>query len=301
MPVFISYSHSDEEIVNKLAINLVARHAHVWIDKWELNVGDSIIQRVQEAIKDAGALLVILSKTSVESEWCKKELSAGLMRELEERRVVVLPVLVENCNIPIFLKEKVYADLRTNFDNGLESILSAIARVTNTHQSRIESGDGFVDWAEDWGYEGDFFSLRFTIVNPLKSCPMTILTTVRVTCDDVATRRYQRFEADGLDRIGRSIIGEILFELGDQGDFRLVLDDQFPKRLTVGFADEKNGAEYTVEMECRKLGDDNGKDQIVDLKDYLQGIQKYLRAATKKPSDEELSKMFAIISRPWTS
>ncbi len=112
MPVFISYSHKDEKIVNKLAAHLVKHNANVWVDTWELNVGDSIITNVQEAIDGSSALLVMLSKSSVESEWCKKELTAGLMKELEEKRVVVLPVLLEDCQVPIFLRDKMYADLR---------------------------------------------------------------------------------------------------------------------------------------------------------------------------------------------
>jgi hypothetical protein len=100
MPVFISYSHEDKMFVDKLAAHLVKHNAHVWLDRWELNVGDSILNRVQQAIQDSDALLIVLSKTSVTSEWCKKELNAGLMRELDEKRVLVLPVLVENCEPP---------------------------------------------------------------------------------------------------------------------------------------------------------------------------------------------------------
>jgi hypothetical protein len=79
--------------------------AHVWIDSWELNVGDSLIDRIQNAIQDASALLVIVSKASVESESCKKELNAALVRELEEKKVIVLPVLKEDCNVPEFRRD----------------------------------------------------------------------------------------------------------------------------------------------------------------------------------------------------
>ena len=72
MPVFISYSQADKLIVNKLAAHLVKQNASVWVDFWELSVGDSILNKVQEAIQKSSALLVILSKTSVESEWCTK-------------------------------------------------------------------------------------------------------------------------------------------------------------------------------------------------------------------------------------
>jgi hypothetical protein len=71
MPVFISYSHQDKEFVDKLAMHLVKNNAHVWVDTWELNVGDSLILKVQEAIQAASALLVVLSNASVQSEWCK--------------------------------------------------------------------------------------------------------------------------------------------------------------------------------------------------------------------------------------
>ncbi len=130
MTIFISYSHADKEKVNHLAAHMVKKNAQVWVDTWELNVGDSLIQKVQEAIKDSDALLVILSKASVDSEWCKKELNSGLIRELDEKRVLVLPVLLEDCEIPLFLREKMYADIRSDFDAGLSSIMSAVARVT---------------------------------------------------------------------------------------------------------------------------------------------------------------------------
>ena len=46
MPVFISYSHSDKEFVDKLAAQLIQHNARVWVDRWELNVGDSILNSV---------------------------------------------------------------------------------------------------------------------------------------------------------------------------------------------------------------------------------------------------------------
>ena len=110
MPIFISYSHSDKSFVDDLAINLVKNNVHVWVDTWELNIGDSIINKIQSAIQESTALLVVLSKASINSEWCKKELSSGLMRELDEKKVVVLPVLLEDCDIPLFLRDKKYAD-----------------------------------------------------------------------------------------------------------------------------------------------------------------------------------------------
>ena len=301
MPVFISYSHSDAIIVNKLATHLVKHNANVWVDTWELNIGDSILNRVQDAIQESSALLVILSKTSVDSEWCKKELSAGLMRELDEKRVVVLPVLVEDCEIPLFLREKMYADLRTDFNQGLQNVLDAIAKVTNADQGRIEQDEGTVDWSEDWGYNDDLFHLRFTIVNSPETLPMTFLTQIYVFCNTVATNRYRQYESEGLDWIGRAVIAEALFDFGEKDDFRVILDNQFPKEVQATIADPKTDYAYTVICESRKMGQDNGKDQLLNISDYLKQIREYMRSVSRKPTPEEVMKIHKIIESPWNA
>ena len=301
MPVFISYSHADELIVNKLAAHLVKHHANVWVDTWELSVGDSILNRVQEAIQESSALLVILSKASVESEWCKKELSAGLMRELDEKRVVVLPVLVEDCEIPMFLQEKMYADLRTDFERGLHSILDAIEKVTNAYQGRLEGDNGHIDWSEDWGFNDGLFHIRFTIVESPKSLPMTFLTQVYVFYNEVATNRYRKYEAAGIDWIGRGVIATTLSDFGERENYNLILDSQFPKEFKAKIADPKTGVEFDVIIESRKMGQDNGKDQLVRVSNYLIGIREYVRSVSRKPTHEEAKRMLEIVASPWNA
>jgi hypothetical protein len=166
MPIFINYSRADSDFATKLAMQLVKHKANVWIDQWELHVGDSLINKIQEAIQGASGLLVILSKASVESESCKKDLSSGLIRELEEKRVVVLPVLKEDCEMPMFLRDKLYADFRTDFDTGLRAVLEGIARVTSDSLTRIETPEWHIDWSIDWGVdnEDDSFFLHLTAI-----------------------------------------------------------------------------------------------------------------------------------------
>ncbi len=299
MPVFISYSHSDAEIVNKLAAHLVKLAANVWVDTWELNVGDSILNRVQEAIQGSSALLVVLSKASVASEWCKKELSAGLMRELDEKRVIVLPVLVEDCEIPLFLREKMYADLRKDFDLGLHSIRDAIAKVTNADQGRIEDDAGYSDWAVDWDMIEGRFHMRFTIVNIQKNLPMTLLTQIDVFCNDVATNRYLQYKAAGLDWIGRAAICEPLFDAGEKENYHIILDSQLPKQFKTIISDKKIGSEYRVIVESRRLGLDNGKDQLVNASNYLKGVRDYIRSISRKATPEESKRLIELLAKPW--
>jgi hypothetical protein len=181
MPIFISYSHADRKFVNRMAAHLVKANAHVWVDSWELNVGDSLVSRVQQAIQESSALLIVLSKASVASEWCKKELNAGLMRELDEKRVLVLPVLVEDCDVPVFLREKLYADFRGKFGVGLQALVDAVSKVTTLDQGRIKSNNVNIDWSETWGYDGGLFCMDYTLIQTSPDLAFTLLTEISLS------------------------------------------------------------------------------------------------------------------------
>jgi hypothetical protein len=124
--VFLSHSSADKSFVSRLAIDLRSRRVPVWFDKWELKVGDSLTQKIEEGIDDSGWLVVVLSKNSVSSDWVQKELRAAQARELRDKHVFVLPVLIDDCKIPLFLLDKLYADFRNSYADGLEQLLRRV-------------------------------------------------------------------------------------------------------------------------------------------------------------------------------
>lgn len=124
--VFLCHSSSDKLFVDRLASDLEKVNIGVWYDKWEINVGDSLIEKIQEGLNNNDYLAVILSPESVISEWVKKELNSALMKEIKEKKVVVLPCLISNCSIPPFLSDKKYADFTKSYENGFTDLLLAI-------------------------------------------------------------------------------------------------------------------------------------------------------------------------------
>jgi hypothetical protein len=42
------------------------------------------------------------------------------------KEVFVLPILYKDCQIPLFLRDKVYADFQISYEHGLEAILERI-------------------------------------------------------------------------------------------------------------------------------------------------------------------------------
>jgi hypothetical protein len=294
MPVFISYSHADDVFATRLASQLVKHKATVWIDQWELHVGDSLIQRIQDAIQGASALLVILSKASVQSEWCKKELSTGLIRELDEKRVVVLPVVIEDCEIPLFLRDKLYADFRTDFDTGLRAVLEAIAKVTSESQVRVDNPRWHVDWAVDWGEEDRHFFMYLTAVEQAVGNPYTVLTEIRVTANEIGTSRYRALLDVGLDWVERAALIDLLCEGAEEHDVRIILEDEKAKTRQMYFKDRSSDARYCVTIRSRRLGEDTGRDVILDIAGQLRALQAGRQGGLRPLTAEEQSQLRTI-------
>jgi hypothetical protein len=126
--IFLSHSHADKEFVRKLASDLRAAGARVWIDEAELKLGDSLIQKIREGIDSMDYLAVILSPNSVNSSWVQKEVDIAMNQEIEGRTVKVVPLIYQPCELPWFLVGKFYADF-TNPDNYRMAFNQVLARL----------------------------------------------------------------------------------------------------------------------------------------------------------------------------
>jgi predicted nucleotide-binding protein len=124
--IFLSHSHADKAFANKLAED-IHQHSHaVWIDEAEIQIGDSLIEKIREGLDLVDYVGAILSKSSIESEWVKKELDVAMNMEIDNKRVTVLPLLLEDVELPGVLKGKMYADFRgeERYADGLSQLSS---------------------------------------------------------------------------------------------------------------------------------------------------------------------------------
>jgi hypothetical protein len=124
--LFLSHASKDKPIVRRLARKLKSTGIRVWLDEWEIKVGDSITQLIQRAITECDCIAVWLTKNSVESKWVEREWQAKYFAEVSCDRTLVLPLLAEDCSLPIFLADKKYADFSTDFNAGLNSLLGSL-------------------------------------------------------------------------------------------------------------------------------------------------------------------------------
>jgi len=126
--VFVSHTSSDKRFAERLAIALRAIGYNVWYADWAIEPGDSIIEKIEAGLAEHDTLLILLSPASIKSEWVKRELNSAIMAQLNGHDVKVIPLLVEDCEIPPTLSAVKYIDVRPGFQAAFIELMSTLER-----------------------------------------------------------------------------------------------------------------------------------------------------------------------------
>jgi hypothetical protein len=118
---FLSYAREDAEFVLRLAKDLRAGGAGVWVDQLDIAPGQRWDRAVEDALAKCLQLVVILSPAAVESTNVMDEVSLAL----EDGKTVV-PVLHRQCKIPFRLRRLQYVDLSLDYKAGHDRLLEAL-------------------------------------------------------------------------------------------------------------------------------------------------------------------------------
>jgi hypothetical protein len=119
----MSYCREDSPFAVKLAEDLRAAGANVWIDQLDINPGQPWDVTVEKALQSAGGIIVILSPASVDSPNVRDEVSLALGKNKR-----VIPILYRDCDAPIRLTRLQRIDFRTDYTRGLNALLNALGR-----------------------------------------------------------------------------------------------------------------------------------------------------------------------------
>ncbi|WP_440097637.1 toll/interleukin-1 receptor domain-containing protein [Streptosporangium sp. H16] len=129
--VFVSYSHDDADIVTDLAERLERRGIRVAYDKVLVQPGSIIFHEVEEAIRKSAHGLLVFSPASMASGPVMNEYYVLLQRSMYDGQLLI-PVIVEDVELPEFVKIRFYSDLRgvsdAVFDRRVDEIAKAVRR-----------------------------------------------------------------------------------------------------------------------------------------------------------------------------
>lgn len=137
--VFLCHATRDKAKVRRIARDLERYGVHVWLDEREIHVGDSLRETIETGIERADYVAVALSRAAVKREWVKKEISAAFALENERKRKVLLPVLLEKSKVPLFLRDKKYADFSKGYSTALDDLVEAIVGSRIGEQYQVET------------------------------------------------------------------------------------------------------------------------------------------------------------------
>lgn len=102
--VFISYNREDQHRARGIADGLEAEGLKVWWDT-NLRAGESYDEVTEKNLREAGAVVVLWSKRSVNSKWVRAEATVG------ERFSKLVPAMIEECERPLRFELVQTADL----------------------------------------------------------------------------------------------------------------------------------------------------------------------------------------------
>jgi hypothetical protein len=123
--IFLAHSSGDKQFVRRLASDLLGKGIRIWLDEAEMRVGDSLIDRIGNGIKEMEYLGVVLSPKSVSSPWVKRELEIAISEEISSNKTKVLPIIFKKCTIPHFLSGRLWVDFSSkgSYKRALEILL----------------------------------------------------------------------------------------------------------------------------------------------------------------------------------
>ncbi|HEY2290165.1 MAG TPA: toll/interleukin-1 receptor domain-containing protein [Thermoanaerobaculia bacterium] len=124
--LFISHREADAKEAERLATELRSKGHQVWLDRWEIQTGDSIIEKIDDGLAGAMYLILCYSDQGVSAPWMGREWMSTLARQLNGRGIKLLPARLTGGEPPAILEDIRYADLATDWDSGVADLLAAI-------------------------------------------------------------------------------------------------------------------------------------------------------------------------------
>ena len=221
-----------------------------------------------------------------------------MIRELEEKSVLLIPIVIDDCEIPLFLREKLYIDFRTSKDEAFALLLRSLERVSNPAQARAETPSYHIDWSMSIISQDDDFGVEWNFVDHGVSLPYVVLTQVVFFPTGVMQGVFCELLSD-TDKF--MFISECMEEiLNEEQEMRFMITSAKPVRRTIVYKDSRNDGRMNVMITARRMGQDTGMDTIVDVDRNLRQAISHTLAISRPRGHELLSNLVygGLVMRP---
>lgn len=121
--VFLSYSRRDASIARQVVDDLISAGIDVWFDQF-ISLGSVWETEIRDQLNEAAAVIVLISRDSLESKWIVQEWTSAIRRSAR-----VIPALIDGVtfgDLPLGLQSIQSVDLSIDYDAGLVAIIKAV-------------------------------------------------------------------------------------------------------------------------------------------------------------------------------
>lgn len=134
MKVFISYAHSDREVADSLADKLSQYGLDAWQAGKDIMPGENWAEKYGQALEEADALVVILSRYSVDDSSISKDLKYAISNRKFKNRLITIyrsdPEIINRKDLPWAIKKArhVKIDDYPNLDRAFDKVARWLKR-----------------------------------------------------------------------------------------------------------------------------------------------------------------------------
>jgi internalin A len=150
--VFISYSHRDERLRNRLEVHLKLLQREGLIETWqdrEIEAGEDWRQKIDDNLERADIILLLVSPDFLASDYCYENEMRRALELHEEKKARAIPVVVRDVNWKIAPLAKLQALPKdgkavmtwANKDTAWKNVSEGIQKVAETVRGRARRAD----------------------------------------------------------------------------------------------------------------------------------------------------------------
>lgn len=144
----MSYNKADSEVARSIGAHMVLTRIRVWFDEWELQAGDSIPGKLNEALASFDTFVLLWSASANRSDWVRHELHSA--RAANGGKAKIVPCLLDETPLPALIADRCWIDFR-DLHKGIGELLGHLTGFRTRRrrllaiQAALEEMD--VNWA----------------------------------------------------------------------------------------------------------------------------------------------------------
>ena len=103
----------------------------VWFDSWEIEGGHNILDEIGKGIERADALVMLVSKSYIQSVMCKTEWNSYFMTKFKTQPNSIIPIILDDTTPPTVLSSIRYLKLADDgdYDLMIKDLKRALAKL----------------------------------------------------------------------------------------------------------------------------------------------------------------------------